>query len=416
MKTRQEPFALVQPRYSLRPYQKRAVDETVAALRTHGRVLLHAPTGAGKTRMAMSVVSRWLREREAEMILWLAPTKELVAQAANDFKSAWQHHGDVEAAVIQWHGGGERFEHGTTIRRNTMLVAGLQMAGQRVSADAWIDRSLRKRVGLVVFDEAHHSVAPSYRDLVEHIVTADVSRRPLLGLSATPGRADPDESKALADMYHGHKVGIGPGGNPVRYLVSERYLARATIITHPFDGSILPQTGGSDYPSTALSSLGDDDARNRRIVEIADELFQNGHQRVIVFTPSIESAEKCVAMMKSLGHDRSFAISGRTPDEQRAHFIGTFSAPIADLPSPQAIFNCNVLTAGFDAPEISAAVIGKPTKSAVRLQQMIGRALRGPKSGGSEEAEIRMLVDASYIDFGNLADLFCEWDSLWDPD
>ena len=57
----------------------------------------------------------------------------------------------------------------------------------------------------------------------------------------------------------------------------------------------------------------------------------------------------------------------------------------------------------------------KPTKSSVRLQQMIGRALRGPESGGSEEAEIRMLVDSSYVYFGNLTELFCEWDRLWDP-
>ena len=157
--------------------------------------------GAGKTRMAMSAIAMWLREREAGMVLWLATTKELVAQAAHDFKSAWECQGDVDAAVIQWRGGGERFEHGTTIRRNTMLVAGLQMAGQGVSTNAWIERSLHQRVGLVVFDEAHHSVAPSYRDLVENIVTADGTERPLLGLSATPGRACPQrKAKALADM------------------------------------------------------------------------------------------------------------------------------------------------------------------------------------------------------------------------
>ena len=365
--------------------------------------------------MAMSAIAMWLREREAGMVLWLATTKELVAQAAHDFKSAWECQGDVDAAVIQWRGGGERFEHGTTIRRNTMLVAGLQMAEQGVSTNAWIERSLHQRVGLVVFDEAHHSVAPSYRDLVENIVTADGTERPLLGLSATPGRAAPNESKALADMYRGRKVGVGDGTNPVRYLVSQGYLAHATVIKDPFDGSLAPPVDGSDYSESALSSLGDDDARNQRIVQITDELFRKGHKRVIVFTPSVESAMKCVGLMKALGHDRSFAVSGQTPDDHRAHFIGTFSKPIADVPSPQAIFNCNILTTGFDAPEISAAVIGKPTKSSVRLQQMIGRALRGPKSGGSEEAEIRVLVDSSYVDFGNLTELFCEWDRLWDP-
>lgn len=365
--------------------------------------------------MAMSAVAMWLREREAGMVLWLATTKELVTQAAHDFKSAWASQGDVEAVVIQWRGGGERFEYGTTIRRNTMLVAGLQMAAQRVSTSAWIERSLHQRVGLVVFDEAHHSVAPSYRDLVDRVVTAEGIDRPLLGLSATPGRAAPEESKALAEMYRGCKVGVGDGSNPVRYLVSHGYLAHATVIQHPFDGSPTPPTADADYPESVLSSLGDDDARNQEIVRITDDLLRQGHKRVIVFTPSVESATRCATMMKDLGYDRSFAVSGQTPHDHRSHFIATFSKPVSDVPSPQAIFNCNILTAGFDAPEISAAVIGKPTRSLVRLQQMIGRALRGPKSGGTEEAEIHVLVDSSYIEFGDLTDLFCQWDRLWDP-
>ena len=152
-----------------------------------------------------------------------------------------------------------------------------------------------------------------------------------------------------------------------------------------------------------------------RFVAITRELFEGGHKRVIVFTPSVGSALDCVGMMRTHGHAHSFAVSGQTRSEHRSHYIRTFSTPITDLPIPQVIFNCNVLTAGFDVPEISAAVIGKPTKSAVRLQQMIGRALRGPKSGGTSDAEIRMIVDDSYVDFGTLADLFCQWDRVWDP-
>ncbi len=415
MTVAQAPFDLVRPEYGLYPYQKIAVDQILDTLQNHGRALLHAPTGAGKTRMAMSAISSWLREREGQMVLWLTPTKELIGQAAQDFKAAWKHHGDVEAAVIQWHGEGESFEYGTTIERNTMLVAGLQMAGRAIADDPWINQSLRRRVGLIVFDEAHHSVAPSYRAIVETLVTVDGADRPLLGLSATPGRADPDESEALADMYRGHKVGIGDGGNPVQFLVSRGYLADATVVTHPFGGTPPPTDGGSDYSDVALTALGEDAARNQKIVEITRELFEGGHKRVIAFTPSVASALECSTMMKACGHAHSYAVSGQTRSDHRSHYIRTFSKPISDLPSPQAIFNCNVLTAGFDVPQISAAVVGKPTTSAVRLQQMIGRALRGPKSGGTSGAEIRMIVDDSYVDFGTLADLFCQWDRIWDP-
>ena len=414
---RKSTFELLEPAYALRPYQKRAVDEILTELSAHGRVLLHAPTGAGKTRMAMTVVTMWMRQRSAEMVLWLAPTVELVSQAARDFTTAWERQGDVDAAVIQWHSRGENFEHGTTIQRNTLLVAGLQMAGPAILRNSWIEQSLQKRVGLVVFDEAHHSVARTYGELVENITSAGGADRPLLGLSATPGRADEEETRALAKMYRGRKVCVGNGGNPVRYLTNEGYLSRATIVSNVFDGTPAPSSlsGDGDYPKGATDSLGDDDKRNERIVEIVKELFDTGHRRVVVFTPSIRSAAKCAEKMKARGYARAFAVSSETPPHSREHYINTFRMLIADLPDPQAIFNCNILTAGFDVPEISAAIIGSPTKSSVRLQQMIGRALRGPKSGGTETAEIRLLVDSSYTDFVNLAEMFSEWDRLWDP-
>lgn len=387
----------------------------LSTLENHERVLLHAPTGAGKTRMAMSVVSMHLRQNAPTMVLWLAPTKELVEQAAKAFRVAWEFQGDVDAVVIQWRGGGERFAHGTTIRRNTVLIAGLQMAGQSISASQWIEQSLLDRVSLVVFDEAHHSVAPSFRNLVEGILAgAGVANRGLLGLSATPGRANPDETGALVEMYEGRKVSIGGGGNPVRYLVDKGYLARAVVETHEFSGSPAPDEQGAEYSAPALAELGEDAERNEQIIGLVQRLFDEGHKRVIAFTPSIASAEECAAAMQSHGYSYVHAVSGRTPAETRDHYTRNFQKSVSSIPEPQALFNCNVLTAGFDAPEISAAVIGQPTKSAVRLQQMVGRALRGPKSGGTEEAVIHMIVDESYSEFADLADMFCQWESLWD--
>ena len=52
------------------------------------------------------------------------------------------------------------------------------------------------------------------------------------------------------------------------------------------------------------------------------------------------------------------------------------------------VVNYGVLTTGFDAPAISAAVIARPTRSLVLYSQMIGRATRGTRAGGNAEAEI----------------------------
>lgn len=365
--------------------------------------------------MAMSVVSMHLRQNAPTMVLWLAPTKELVEQAAKAFSTAWEAQGDTNAVVIQWRGGGERFTYGTTIQRNTVLIAGVQMAGQSVNADQWIERSLLDRVSLVVFDEAHHSVAPTFRSLVEGILArGGRAKRKLLGLSATPGRASTDETRNLVKMYEHRKVNIGEGGNPVRYLVDKGYLARAVVETHEVQSASVPTGQGAEYSDSTLARLGEDRERNKKIVDLVQRLFDEGHRRVIAFTPSVASAEDCAATMRSMNCHYAQAVSGTTPPDRRDFYTRGFQRPVASDPETRVLFNCNVLTAGFDAPEISAAVIGQPTKSAVRLQQMVGRALRGPESGGTEEATIHMIVDESYSEFAELADMFCQWESLWE--
>lgn len=408
-------FVEVEPEYGLRHYQREAAIAAWRELEEHRRVLLHAPTGSGKTRMAMSVASMHLRQHGPTMILWLAPTSELIDQAANAFQEAWRHHGDSGAAVIQWWGEGESFSHSMTLRRNTVLVAGLQMAAHSISTTTDELHMLRNKATLIVFDEAHQSVAPTYRALVEEILDTANSHCRLLGLSATPGRLEPLETRELAGLYGNRKVGVAPGLNPVRYLVDEGYLAEADIQIRRYPGSAPPaDIGGDDYSESALQELGMSHARNEAIVALVGELIESGHSRIMVFTPSVSSALWCAeATLSVTAH--SHAVVGTMPQATRDHILATFRIPIEKHPLPQVIFNCRVLTAGVDLPLTSAVVIGKPTKSHVLLQQMIGRALRGRKSGGTDAADIWVLADDSYEDFGNIAEMFTHWDDLWDP-
>ena len=418
MESRVPTFEEVIPGHDLRDYQKGAVSRALCILRDHGRVLLHAPTGSGKTRMAMSVVSMHMRERGPTMVLWLAPTGELVEQAADAFRQAWSYHGDVVAAVYQWRGYGEAFSHGMTFKRNTMLVARLTMAVLSADSNPKVLDTLRGKASLVVFDEAHQSVAPTYRDLVERVLSNDSHDGQLLGLSATPGRTIREETKALAEMYGERKVGISPGENPIRFLVSKGYLAKAHFRYREIEGTPAPPTrgGGQDYSEDTLRELGGDDARNRTIAQMVKQLFDDGHKRVIAFTPSVESAQHCAQEMQWAGYKYAHSVYSGMRQESREHFLNTFRSPTSAIDLPQVLFNCRVLTAGVDIPQTSAVVIGKPTKSAVLLQQMIGRALRGPESGGNTDAEIYMLVDDSYKEYASLAAMFEEWDNLWDPD
>jgi len=75
--------------------------------------------------------------------------------------------------------------------------------------------------------------------------------------------------------------------------------------------------------------------------------------------------------------------------------------------------NFAVLTAGFDAPQVRALYVARPTYSAGLYQQMIGRGLRGPLNGGTDTCLIVNVADNILNYVGKLA--FTQFEPLWQP-
>jgi DNA repair protein RadD len=81
--------------YPLFPHQRVASHSVLKQLHTPPhRVLLHMPTGSGKTRTAMSAICDHLRGRQATVAIWVAHSEELCDQAADEFLDAWSAIGD----------------------------------------------------------------------------------------------------------------------------------------------------------------------------------------------------------------------------------------------------------------------------------------------------------------------------------
>ena len=78
-----------------------------------------------------------------------------------------------------------------------------------------------------------------------------------------------------------------------------------------------------------------------------------------------------------------------------------------------ALFNYGVLTAGFDAPRTRCVIVARPTTSLVLYSQMVGRAMRGPQSGGNRHCEILTVADTRLKGFGSVAEAFTNWEELW---
>ena len=240
------------------------------------------------------------------------------------------------------------------------------------------------------------------------------SRTPLLGLTATPGRTAhlSEEGFRLAEMFRHNKVTIDPKGhgNPVTYLIQNRFLADPRFIPINFesDTKTIKPRPSSDYSIRDLKLLGFNDDRTRVVSELAIEASRR-HIRTIVFCPSVRNANQCNEVLRANGIS-SHVVNAETPTESRRSIIGTFKSKNNDH---MVMCNYGVLTAGFDEPRTSCVIIARPTTSLVLYSQMVGRALRGPRSGGNSSADIYTIADTNLPGFGSIVEAFTNWEELW---
>ena len=363
----------------------------------------------------MHVVSETLRRHDPSVVIWLASGRELLEQAVLAFEEAWTHLGTRPLQIgTMWADrmpSLDRFADG-------FLAVGLAKGWAVLSRTDpnWAAR-LAPRVRLVVFDEAHQSIARTYRRIAEDL-TLDF-RCALLGLTATPGRtwADIDKDGELAEFYFGNKVTLDvPREKPIDYLIDNGFLARPrfrTLLAEPgLDMTARELAGISDaldIPDEIVAGLSMSEQYVAAVLRAIDELLEAGHQRVLVFAATVSHARVLTAVLVAR-NVRSEVVTGSTPVRVRERAIRTF---LSDDETPMVLVNFGVLTTGFDAPKASAAVIARPTKSLVLYSQMVGRAIRGPRAGGTETCEVVTVVDPRLPGFGDLAAAFLNWEDVW---
>ena len=291
------------------------------------------------------------------------------------------------------------------------LVTGLAKLRAASDSDHTLLAHLAYQAAAVVFDEAHQAVAKTYAFVTEQLCS---TRPPLLGLTATPGRTAKltEADYQLARMFNQTKVSIDPRGHdsPVTYLIQNQYLADPRFVPISFDSDIAvtdPEPG-VDYTRDDLDSLGRNDERTSKIVELAKNAAAR-HPRTIVFCPSVESAIECNRLLQGEGVVSQVVTAGTHSVERRA-IIDAFRD---DSREHMVMFNYGVLTAGFDAPRTRCVIIARPTTSLVLYSQMAGRAMRGPRVGGNRTAEIMTVADTNLPGFGSVTDAFTNWEDLW---
>ncbi|ABK77273.1 superfamily II helicase [Cenarchaeum symbiosum A] len=377
-----------------------------------GRVLLHVPTGGGKTRIAMRVVADLLLENPSSLVIWLAYSEELCEQAIEEFKSAWRHTGNRDVSIYRLFGGHDTDVLGRECRSG-LIVAGLSKVYRRARTNSMLLTTLADRASLVIIDEAHQAIAETYKLVLGYLVEKhDVN---LVGLSATPGRTwnSPLEDRKLAEFFNEKKVTIETGTDPVSFLIKDGYLAKPNIEQIRHDGMLTNSdmeriAKSLEIPNDILDKLARDAKRNMLIIDKIKRLARD-HRRIIVFAAGIRHARDISLVLHTMGHDASY-VDSDTPKDVRNSLINHFREDTADT---RIMCNFGVLTTGFDAPKTSAVLIARPTKSLILYSQMMGRAIRGPKMGGSKECDVVTVTDINLPGFNSIVDAFANWEDVW---
>jgi DNA repair protein RadD len=389
--------------FCLHPYQNWVRKEIIAFFGDchKTRTLVHMPTGAGKTRTTMEAVCDFIRcaNEDKYSILWLAHSEELCEQAIESFQVSWRKMGTENVKVVRMWGGNAVSlvddESPIFVVMSFQTAYNLLMATKNDRFQ--LAGIIKKKCGLIVVDEAHQSTATTYKDVINLFSRRDTK---LVGLTATPGRhhvgSDSDSTVELSNFYQNNKINIvGDAGehldNPIEFLTNKGVLAH--LERYSIDSGIDVELTESekrkmerllDIPSSVLKKLGESEIRTNLVAAQVIHLALERGLPTIVFAPSKDNAIE-LATLLTLKGCRSAAVTSETPSQDRRDIIDGFKN--SNLP---ALINFGVLTTGFDAPNIKAVVIARPTTSVVLYSQMIGRGLRGPMMGGEKHC---ILVD-----------------------
>jgi len=403
--------------YPLFEHQRRATLEVQKKLYDKTRrVVLHMPTGSGKTRTAMNIIAEHFRSNEPTLVIWLASSEELCEQSASEFSRAWNYLGNRDLTLYRFWG--DREINPQEIQ-DGLLVAGLAKLFSSTKQSLQFISILGSRCSLVVIDEAHIAVADTYRLMLDALVVQHPTTS-LLGLTATPGRtwADLEADRKLSGFFSRQKVELRISGydNPIDYLVDQGYLAKTNFrpLLHEggfelSDDDLKRIESDLEIPEMILRRLAEDEQRNLVIIREVETLTIR-HQRILVFATTVSHAQLLATVLSARGF-RASVVTGNTNTYERARLIEEFKG---NDPRPIVICNYGVLTTGFDAPKTSAAVIARPTKSLVLYSQMVGRAIRGKRAGGNDTAEIVTVVDQGLPGFNSIADAFKNWEDVWE--
>jgi superfamily II DNA or RNA helicase len=322
---------------SLRPYQLTAASETIAAIDAGERPILVLPTGAGKSVVATSIASAVAAA--GKRVLFLAHRRELVVQLAGHLQMAGLQVGIIKAG----------FPRVPTL---PVQVASVQTLGRRELPPA----------DLLILDESHHSLARTWKKLVESYPNANI-----LGLTATPWRLD---GGGLGAVFS--KLIVGAYADD---LCKEGYLVEPRVYAPPHPSMKGVHTRTGDYVRSEVSRRVD---KPKLVADIVRTWRRHGAgSTTVCFAASVDHSKHIVSEFIAAGIAAEHC-DGETPTEMRDAILRRLGSG-----ETQIVSNVDLFGEGFDLPRIACVILARPTQSMALYYQMVGRSMRPKSDGGS---------------------------------
>ncbi len=253
----------------------------------------------------------------------------------------------------------------------------------------------------IVIDEAHHAVAPVLKRVIQYFTPEF-----MIGLTATDQRPD---KKKLESVFGSYKTGLS-----LIQAMEEGIVAQANVyrIETNIDLSHV-RFNGKDYVNADLEKSIRVTSRNELIVNVLQEYFCDGEvakRQGIIFCVNTKHTMEIEKLLNGAGITAK-SYTGQTKNADKI---------MADFKDKKIRFlcACNMISEGWDYPELGILVMARPTLSKVLYLQQIGRGLR--KTDLKKNVFVIDVVDeygamarpcamhsifqnAMYVPFGNVA-------------
>lgn len=322
-------------------YQEDMKERIEKALRLHRSVMAQMPTGTGKTYLLTAVIDSFVSNNPMEKVWIVAHRRELVSQ--------------IDETVRKFH---SYYASNTSSLLSSVKAMSIQ----------WLMRhydEIEEEPGMIVIDEAHHTLAKTYKEMWERFPKAK-----FLGLTATPCRLN---GKGFTDLFD-----VLVQSWSVPEFISKGRLATYDFVSIKSDGvtqrlidSLQKRGADGDYQNKEMDMLLNKKPSIERLYQSLEEFGKD--RKGIVYAINISHAQKITELYQEHGV-KAIAIDSKTPATERQQDIEAFKK--GDI---QVLVNVDIFSEGFDCPDVEFVQLARPTLSLAKYLQMVGRGLRVAK-------------------------------------